>query len=233
MTEVSNDGTYPRAESLVGRILSGETGDGRLLNDLVSAFYEGFPLRELRKLFTSTNEHVVAAGMWVASELGSRGRPLLNDVVALLTHPNANVRYYAVDFVMNTVEAGDRDAITSVIGLVSDSDSGVRQMVMKFLLAVPEDIIKAAIDQEVGRLASPGRNLGLRLIVESIGHRDADAILAALASNDPIVRRYAVAAAGRLRPYDRRPLEQALRSDDDDVSTFASRLSTRGLRNVH
>ena len=63
-----------RGDELLGRLLSGEGGDGGLENDLLNELHDGFPITKVRLLLSSTNEKAVGAGVWVASELGAAAR---------------------------------------------------------------------------------------------------------------------------------------------------------------
>jgi hypothetical protein len=235
VSEPSDDGTNAasRGATLLERVLNGESDDGRLLNDLVTAFYAGYPIAELRRLLSARDEKIVSSGAWIASELGSRGRPLMVDVLALLGYPTAKVRYYAVDFFMNTVEAGDAGVAASVAVLIDDPDPGVRRAVMGFLTVIPEAALRAAEQETLARNRHQNILRGLRVVIDSVRDRDTRAISGALVSKDATLRRCAAAAAARLRPHDPGPFQDAIRSDDADISTFATRLATRRLRNVH
>jgi hypothetical protein len=212
------------ADILVRKIIEGGPGEGRLANDLLAKFFEGYPVTELRRLFRASEKAVVEVGVWLASELGAKGRPLIDDIVALLDHPSIRVRYFAVDFMMTNVRAGDTDAIRKVVDLIDDPARAVRTEVMKFLAVIADDVALAA--QQIARQS--GREVearGLDLIVDAVAARNTAAIRRGLADQNDALRRYAGAAAARLRNYDRRPLEFALRSDDPDLNTFATEIT--------
>lgn len=221
------------AEVLIRRILEGGPGDGQLANHLLSKFFQGYPVIELQRLLRAPDNTVVEVGVWLASELGSKGRPLFDDVVLLLDHPSIRVRYFAIDFMMTNICARDARAIRGVLDLMSDPAQAVRTEVMKFLAVIPDDVALAA-----KQVTSPGTSLeaearGLDLVVDAVAARDTAAIGRGLADQDDALRRYAGAAAARLRNYDRRPLELALRSEDPDVNTFATEIAMIGAGRTH
>jgi hypothetical protein len=213
--------------------LEGGPGDGQLANDLLSKFFEGYPVTELRRLLRAPDNGVVEVGVWLASELGSKGRPLIEDVVLLLDHPSIRVRFFAIDFMMTNIRAGDAHAIRGVLDLMNDPAQAVRTEAMKFLAIVPDDVTLAAKHAIRPSTGHDVEARGLELVVAAVAAKDTAAIGRGLADQDETVRRYAGAAAARLRSYDRRPLELALRSDDSDLNTFATEIAMIGVGRTH
>src|SRR5882672_288042 len=84
-----------RAEELTERLAADPRSSlaGVLMNDLLAEFHRGYPLENLRFLLQNDNTELVKVGAWIASELGEKGKPLLNDVSPLLQHPKSRVRF--------------------------------------------------------------------------------------------------------------------------------------------
>lgn len=97
MQRMSPERDRRHGEELVSRLLRGEAGSGDLENRLLAEFQTGYPLHKLRLLLRAPDEKVVAAAIWIASELGSDTRPLFDDVVSLMEHPSKQVRFFALD----------------------------------------------------------------------------------------------------------------------------------------
>jgi hypothetical protein len=176
---------------------------------------------------------VVEVGVWLASELGSKGRPLIDDIALMLDHRSIRVRYFAIDFMMTNIRARDAHAIRRVLDLMNDPAQTVRTEVMKFLAMIPVDVALAAKEVNHSRSGRAVEARGLALVVDAVAARDAVAIGRGLADEDAGVRRYAGAAAARLRKYDRGPLDLALRSEDADINTFATEIALIGATRTH
>ena len=71
---------------------------GVLANEHLREFHRGYPLELPRLLLLSPNGSIAETGIWVASELGQKAKPLLGDMVHLLKHSTKTVRFFAVDY---------------------------------------------------------------------------------------------------------------------------------------
>lgn len=211
-------------DRLLHRVLHGEAGDGELVNDLLSEFQNSYPIIELRQLLQANDSEVVGAGAWLASELGTDGRIVFKEMVALLRHPDTKVRYFAIDFLITNVRADDHQAVHATLDLISDEDRTVREAVLRFLSAVPLSVLRTARQVALTMNADRARLKGLGLLVDSVEADDSGAISSALHDPDAEVRLYAVAAAARMSSSDRRPLIDALESQDESVKRFAARV---------
>lgn len=231
---VERPGYDRAADRLLYRVLHGEARNGELVNQLLSQFLGGYPLTALRKLLHAEDGEVVAAGAFIASELGSSGRALFDDVVALLTHPNVSVRFSAVDYLTSNIRVDDQDALGFALALIDDQNPGVRFAVVRLLAVAPSAVLQA-VKNNTSPMSPDGiRRKGLALLVDAVEARDGAAISSALNDLDARLRRFAVAAAARLAPYDRGPLVQALESLDADVKKFAKwRVEVPGVRRRH
>src|SRR5690242_6936095 len=98
-------------DELLSRLLRGEVGGGELENRLLGQLQKGYPVNKLRLLLKAKDDKIVAAGIWLASELGADARALLDDIVELLRHPSIQVRFFALDCLVACARPEDEQAI--------------------------------------------------------------------------------------------------------------------------
>lgn len=204
--------------SMLEYILNG--GNGGAANDLVSAFYAGSPVEQLRLLLESSDEHVLKTGVWIASELGNRAAPVLDDVAPLLNHSSDYIRYYALQAIATNATAAHDYILARAVQCVRDPNANVREQALLCLSWMTDEQIDrcmaSADDLPVRRL------LAWLLDLEATVSRAQD-IVQRLKDADPLVQRFAAVAARRLGPYDLMPLQRAASAAELDVRKFAER----------
>ena len=212
-----------RADNLVELITRtpGSSQIDVLSNDLVKEFYRGYPLTNLRPLLRSPDPALVAAGVWIASELGEKGRPLLNDVSALLRHPEKDVRFDAINCLLVWATPSNTAELASVIKLVDDPERSVRWKAMDFLARASEEQLRAGLSDLQVNEPECTQVRGLEWIL-SPQALDPEAVMAALQNQDDVLRKYGAVAARRLSKDNRAPLLYAASVDDPDVKNFAA-----------
>ncbi len=207
-------------DELVRRLLAGEDYD--IAGDLLSAFYHGFPVSNLRLLLRSVDDNAVKSGVWIASELGEKAAPLIEDLSRLLNHPLVYVRFFALDTILLCASGAHSVEIARSVALVLDPDSGVQWKAMRFVSRATEEQLSAGLNSLDNPLKDRVRWL---LSVDQ-----PDEIVAALNSADDLVRVFGVVAAARSCDQDSTPLAFAASSSDSVISSFAEEeLLERGV----
>src|SRR5438128_9103154 len=196
-----------RARQLLKEVLDDPRSSniGILANDLLGEFHRGFPVENLRKLLSSSDEEVVKTGVFIVSELGNKAVPLLADVVRLLKHPTKMVRFDSVDSVLTCAAPSNKAELASVIPLVDDTEGGVRWKAMDFLCRASEEQLEAALSFLSETEPGSTHLRGLRWLLSERGH-DADEVMQFLQSRDALVRKYGVVAAVRMAKRNADPL---------------------------
>jgi hypothetical protein len=210
----------PGGEELIDRILAAPRSAEDLANDLLIEFNRGYPIDALSQLLSSTDADVVAAAAWLASELPGRLGPLAPNAASLVEHPRPDVRFFALDVVLdNVVDEGEQ--LAAALRLIDDEDSGVRWKAMRFAALADDGQLRSAApvltDAERARLYASGLLPG--------DAPQADKAKAGLTNHDIVVRRWSAAAAARLASE--ALLELAAGSGDEDVSTFSAQELSR------
>lgn len=205
-------------QSMLEYILNG--GNGGAANDLVSAFYAGYPVEQLRLLLESGDEHVLKTGVWIASELGNRAAPVLDDVAPLLNHSSDYIRYYALEAIATNASAAHDHVLARAVQCVRDPNAEVRAQALRCLSWMT--------DEQINRCIASTDDPALRILLawlldlQATESRTQD-IVHRLVDADPLVQRFAVVAARRLGPFDPMPLQRAAFAAESDVRQFAER----------
>jgi hypothetical protein len=211
---------HQRGDQLVSQLMKRE-GDYHVLGSLLREIQEGYPVEKLRPILAANDEDLVADGMWIAAELGSAARPLLPDVLRLLRHPFREVRCLALGTLLDCARPEDREAVSLALDLLTDPEELVSSRAMFFLARAPDAVLRAVMTPLSIDEQSAARWRGLGLLLSSTRSPDSEAVALALTSVDPLLRRYAVAAAARRVHSDPGLLRQAVSSADPAVEKFA------------
>jgi hypothetical protein len=194
--------------------------DGKLAYQLKKRFVAGFPVVNLRQLLVSDNEPVVKTGSWILSELGDGARPLIHDASRLLNYQVPIVRYYAIETILVCGRADDAEIASRILPLLEDAHKAVRKRSMFFLAQQSRHVLQAMLSWLQTPFETSPYEEGLQFLLSDAGS-DAEAVISWL--NDPraLARRFAAAAAARIRQHCKEPLAFAATLPDDDISEFA------------
>ena len=216
--------TIKNGERLVRELLADpqKFSDGGRAYQLLEAFFAGLPIETLRPLLASNNQLVQRAGAFVASELGSQGRDLVDDVIPLLQSPDRHVQHYAMEVLAVCCEGHHAGKFAHVVRMLESGDRGIRLEAMELMSKADPSQIEAAehLFKAADQNDQVHRN-GLRTLIGSEGGADVASAKEMIDSDDPLVRRYGAIAAkrlARLRPELMRLLSVA---DDPDLRDFS------------
>jgi hypothetical protein len=197
---------------------------GVLQNEILGEFDASNDLNDLRELLCSAKERLVRAGIWIASELGSSARPLLQTIKPLLRHPSKHVRFFAIDCLLTIATSNDGDAIALVVPMIiDDPESAVRWKAFDFFIRASRPQLIAALKQFSNREPSSDHTKSLQWLLSEQG-TDPNEVRRVLKSEESIWRRYGVVAAARIMMLhkDMELVSAATESSDDEIRDFAS-----------
>ena len=207
-----------RADRLLRNIQDGR--NGKAVSELLEEFLAGYPLENLRLLLHSKNDDTVKAGAFIASELGGRFSPLMNEVVHLLEHPVSSVRFDALDIVLDNATHEHGEIVADAVMLACDPIEAIRWKALRFLAHATETQLRAGAqafgNNEIAILVSWLIQLNSLQIEQAKAHT-----VTALDGEDPLVRKFAAVAAARLASDDPSPLQSAASSMDPEIKQFA------------
>jgi HEAT repeat protein len=189
-------------------------------NELLGCIFHGYPVENIDRLVYSGNDQAVQAAAWVISELGAEASQLLGEIQFLLSHPARNARFFAVSATLATASANDGVLLAKATSLISDAEEAVRWQALRLLSRLPASHLQAA--------AAHITKANLRRLVTWLSdHGDDPAstpeILRMLRDPEQLTRLVAASASARLFGRDRRAIDNAANSRDQDVRTFATR----------
>lgn len=207
-----------QADSLLAEIEK-SAGD-QAANDLLSAFFAGYPVSNLQRLLGSQDERVVKIGAWIASELGERAGELLPLVPPLLAHPVKNVRFYMLDVVLCCAGSDEGDLIARAARLVCDHDEAVQWKAMTFFArASVEQLAAGAANQSDEKIQVLTKWL-LEVIADPTRTDD---IKSGIESGDSLERVFGAIAAVRVAEVSgSTPTRFALGSMDERIRSFVA-----------
>jgi len=210
------------AQEIINQIMDdpNDSNIGVLVNKLLREFHRGYPLEHLRLLLLSQNDSIAETGIWVASELGQKAKPLLDDVVPLLKHPAKTVRFFAVDCVLSCATESNKHEVASVIPLLDETEAAVRWKAMGFLSRASREQLQGALDYLNTTEPDSMHIHGLQWLL-SQGANNPEEIMPFIQSQDSILRKYGVVAAVQTSQHNSKPLFYAASMGDPDIKQFA------------
>ena len=216
-----------RGDELTARLLSGETSDEHIVMELLHEFHSGYSPANLKPLLGSRDTQVVHAGVWIASELGGDACTLLDDIVPLVRHSNAQVRFFALDVLTACAEPGKAQLLVVALDRIDDREPSVQWKALMFLVALSEQTVHAL---KLAAARSRGLDVhvrGLDLVCRVSGEDGAKLLSSAAAADDVILCRYAAVAAARRAQLDPESLKPLINSVDQTIRQFATDILER------
>jgi len=218
-------------DEMIETLLDPSSGadDGVLVNDLLSAFWRGYPIENLRKLFVPAT---LGDAAFLVSELGQKVRPLLHEVAGLMESDSAGLRFDAISALAQCTTWEDGWAVAKIVRALDDPHEGVRWMACGALRYMESSQIHAGLEH----LRSHEPNsvfAGFRNAFIAIERRPdiaAARLERLLKSDDPIARRFGAAMAVRPRLFiDHAFVGLAATVEDAEVSKLIGEAIERPL----
>ncbi|MCI5075540.1 hypothetical protein [Oricola sp.] len=188
---------------MIAQVLAGG-GDYDLLWSLIGAVRNGFPVENLRPLLVSENPRITATAAYLAYELGSDMRPVLDDLVPLADHPGAQWRSDIIIAMTDCVGPDNLDALSRIMLAFDDPEPFVHRAAMNFVIGAESLTLVHAVGEAAARFpGSPFETilsmlLGKRTRLDTRSLRMTDARLKQFIDHDePVVRRFGVGLAAR------------------------------------
>ncbi len=181
-------------ENMIDAILAGEDVDAF---ELIGAFYRGYPVKNLSRLLCSSNKKAVAAGAYIANEIGNMLQPCIDELTALLDNESAQIRSDVIHGLGACANVKHRKALGKLILALDDPEPFVHRAA----------ILSIARDRYDTRLAYGARaaaELAPGTVFEEIAdvfrcseRVDTETLRRLIAHQDPVARRFAVGVACR------------------------------------
>ena len=187
-------------EEMMSRALADDYVGG-FTQELLSAFYKGFPIENLRTLLASENKETKSLAVYLVYELGDRLHPLISEITELLEHESPSYRFDAIIALTECTTKNDAAALGQIVLRFDDCDTFVHRGVMQFVQVAKGWQLRLGV-QESARQKPEGVFADLPKILFSTTPSGrvplAEKIKAFLGHSEPVARRFGVALA--LRP---------------------------------
>jgi hypothetical protein len=212
----------PDGERLISDLLANPrkfNEDGRAYA-LLQFYFDGFPLETLRLLLRSDDVFVQRSASFIASELGSEARSLVDDAIPLLSSMDLHVSCYAMEVLTVCCDGEHAEKFVHVVRMLESDDEFRRNHAMYLVSNADVSQLEAARRVfEAPNSHNRTHEHGLTLLVG--GDRLQPTVVTAMMHNtDPLIRRYGVIAAKRLLREFPHLIAEARSSDDSDLRKF-------------
>lgn len=212
-----------RGERLLAELLADprKFDDAGRAYDLLQSYFAGFPLETLRPLLQSQDEFIQRSAAFIASELGSQARSLVDDIVGLLASADLQVRYYAMEVLTVCCEGDQAEKFAHVARMLESEEEVLRALAMRLVSNADVSQLEAAARHfETSSSYDRSHALGLRSLALQASNVPS-LVTEMIGSADPLTRRYGAIAAGRLHSEYPQLLMEVGRSEDADLQRFA------------
>ncbi len=209
-------------DALLEAVVNETDTNTRARGRLIELLFLGYPLARLQPLLESSDRGLVADGLYILSEMGQRGRPLLGAAVACLNHEYADARYYALDIVLSCSEAADGGGVAKALALVEDNTDRVRAKTIDLMAKKGASILDAAREIQCATYGDQRHCAGLSLLLAPTPEGAQSFLI-----GDMLQRGYGLATAARLGERGCFALKNATNSSDPVIAMMALRFLAR------
>ena len=99
----------------------------------------------MKRILRSSNPSIAGDGLFLLSELGPRGAPLLDAALTHCKHPSWTSRFYLVDAAIASSSSLSASQTGKLLPLASDENSNVREKVIHLISYLSADHLKQSI----------------------------------------------------------------------------------------
>lgn len=190
---------------------------------LLQEYFRGLELDTLRPLLQHEDEAVRRAAVFIASELGSAGEPVMDEVADLVSDPDPRIRWDALESLMACSNSTRNEYIWLVPKALEDANDSIRRLAMRLLCNASNSQLEMAL-KRFDRIAPTPRvhEQGLSALLRDNGKLGCGEIDELLDSGDSTLSMYGAVAARRLSELYPSILERATKHSNPDVARFAA-----------
>lgn len=177
-----------------------EAADGKIANDLLSEFWRGYPIENLRRLFVSSARGDAA---FLVSELGEKARPLIREIAELVDDERPRIRGDAISALSMCTTWEDGWAVSKIVMALDDPHDGVRRTATNALRYMESSTLQAGFEYLHEKMPNSAyaRFKNAFMMLERRPERAAATLQRLLAANDRITRSFGAAMAVRPRLF--------------------------------
>lgn len=212
MDEVKIDALYERIRANEG------DKDGCDVNELFNAFWNGYDIGRLRELFDSFNEEVVADAAFILTELGYKGKPLLDVCWNLLDSNELGIVADCLDVILVNADHRDGDMLAKAMMLIHAQEDPVQWKTLGVISKMSLEQLEASVgSKQLGNLTGY-----VRWLIRQDKLSDPNEIKTRVEGDDKLASAFGAIAALRAKPPLIELLEYVAVSIDGPIGNFAS-----------
>lgn len=142
------------------------------------------PLLQKKDSLISTN------ALYIFSELGGRGKLLINEVMVHIDHEDPSARWYLLDGLLSHLPLLSNDDLVQVIKKSGDKSVRVRKKAIEIIASLPSEKLDIARTRLKGSEFFESHNIGLSLFFNNVTENE---LINLINADDDIVSCYALA----------------------------------------
>ncbi|MBC7767171.1 MAG: hypothetical protein H7124_00100 [Phycisphaerales bacterium] len=206
-----------------------EAADGKIANDLLSEFWRGYPIENLRRLFVPPARGDAA---FLVSELGEKARPLISEIAELVSDERPRIRGDAIRALSMCTTWEDGWAVGKIVMALGDPHDGVRRTATDALRYMESETLQAGFEYLHENLPNSAyaRFKSAFLMLERRPEQAAVTLQRLLTADDAITRSFGAAMAVRPRRFIDAPfVALAEASSDPEIRKIAREAKEHSL----
>lgn len=209
-------------DRLIAKLLQSpeQFNDEGLAYQLLQRYFAGLPIDSLRPLLNDDRTAVHRSASFIASELGVKAIPIVEDVARLINSSDPHVQWYAMEVVTVCGTGVHAHLFVHVTDKLDAADGALRRLAMRLVAAADRTQLEAAqraLQSRGGEAEVHHR--GIQAVVDA-DREDPVAISRMLADPNALTRRYGAIAARRLARLHPELMSQVRSSQDVDLAKF-------------
>ncbi|WP_282611188.1 HEAT repeat domain-containing protein [Pelagibius sp. Alg239-R121] len=181
-------------ENMIEAILAGEDVDAF---ELIGAFYRGYPVKNLSKLLCSNYKPAVAAGAYIANQIGNMLQPCIDELTVLLNDESVQIRSDVIFGLGACANVRHEEALGRLLLALGDPDPFVHRAAI-LSIARNRDDTRLAYGARAAAKLAPGTVFEeIAEVFRSSERVDTETLKQLIRHQNPIARRFAVGVACR------------------------------------
>lgn len=188
---------------------------------LLEAYFNGLSTDTLHDLLRYEDKYIRELTLWIISELGeTTAKDFLEEAAIQMNDDNPAIYYRSSEIVACYGTDKYMDDFMRVFAFFEHSNAKIRDLSMFIISGLSERLKEAYAYSVSGKILGDSHEKGLLSLIH-INTLTASDITAMLNSDDSIIRKYGVIAAGKV--YEKYPdiIQESVNSEDLDVQEYS------------
>jgi hypothetical protein len=166
--------------------------------DLLQQYFSGFSIETLRPLLNNCDYSIKRVAIWIASELGSNGSLLVNDILPLINESDRHIKYHVLEIIAMCAIDKNLNLFIHIVQNLESDDNVIRTLSMRLLSNANESQLNACVKYFHTKRAYNKLHIeGLSYLLK-IDQLYPEQVMTLINNNDALTRKYGIIAAKKL-----------------------------------